>query len=161
MFEKVLPDSNNGDYYAWGETTPKSEYTEDNCKTYERSMSDIHGNSSYDAARANWGGSWRLPTKFEYDELLNNCDLQSTTLNGVKGMRFTSKKNGNSVFFPAAGDRYGSSTYNVGEDGNYRSSTPHEGDTQYACYLYFDSGGSAYTGWSYRHGGHSVRPVLE
>ena len=150
-----------GDYYAWGETTPKSEYTEDNCKTYERSMSDIHGNSSYDAARANWGGSWRLPTKFEYDELLNNCDLQSTTLNGVKGMRFTSKKNGNSVFFPAAGDRYGSSTYNVGEDGNYRSSTPHEGDTQRAYYLFFDLEGSAVAGWSYRHGGHSVRPVLE
>ena len=46
-----------GNYYAWGETVTKSEYTKKNCKTYGISMGDISGNSSYDAARANWGGS--------------------------------------------------------------------------------------------------------
>ena len=150
-----------GDYYAWGETTPKSEYAEDNCKTYERSMSDIRGNSSYDAARANWGGSWRLPTKAEFDELINNCERQWITLNGVKGMRFTSKKNGNSVFFPAAGYRDGTSTYGAGGSGYYWSSTPYGSYTQNAYYLYFDSGGSASTYWIYRYYGIPVRPVLE
>ena len=150
-----------GDYYAWGETTPKSEYAEDNCKTYERSMSDIRGNSSYDAARANWGGSWRLPTKAEFDELINNCERQWITLNGVKGMRFTSKKNGNSVFFPAAGYRDGTSTYGAGGSGYYWSSTPYGSYTQNAYYLYFDSGGSASTYWIYRYYGLPVRPVLE
>ena len=150
-----------GNYYAWGETSTKSNYTEDNCKTWERSLSDIRGNSSYDAARAKWGGSWRLPTHAECKELINNCTRQWTTQNGVKGMRFTSKKNGNSVFFPAAGGRYGTSTNNAGEGGHYWSSTPCESNTQSAYGLYFDSGGSAGTDRYGRHYGLSVRPVLE
>ncbi len=150
-----------GNYYAWGETSTKSRYDIDNCMTWERSMSDIRGNSSYDAARANWGGSWRLPTKAECDELVNNCNYQWTTQNGVKGMRFTSKKNGNSVFFPAAGWRDGTSTDLAGEGGYYWSSTPYESNTQRAYYLYFYSGGSAYTDWYYRNSGRTVRPVVE
>ena len=124
-------------------------------------MSEIRGNSSYDAARANWGGSWRLPTKAECDELVSNCNRQWTTQNGVKGMRFTSKKNGNSVFFPAAGWRSGTSTYLAGERGSYWSSTPYESNPQYAYYLYFGSGGSAGTDWSSRSDGLTVRPVVE
>ncbi len=150
-----------GNFYAWGETSTKSSYDEYNCKTWERSMSDIRGNSSYDAARANWGGSWRLPTKAECDELVNNCTRQWTTQNGVKGMRFTSKRNGNSIFFPAAGWRNGTSTDDAGEFGRYWSSTPFGSYTQYAYSLYFSSGGSARSYWLYRCYGHQVRPVLE
>ena len=150
-----------GNYYAWGETSTKSNYDEDNCKTWERSMSDIRGNSSYDAARANWGGSWRLPTKAECDELVNNCTRQWTTQNGVKGMFFTSKRNGNSIFFPAAGWRYGTSTHGAGEYGYYWSSSPYESNTQYAYFLFFDSGGSAGTDWYGRYRGRTVRPVVE
>ena len=150
-----------GNYYAWGETSTKSSYDEDNCKTWERSMSDIGGNSSYDAARANWGGSWRLPTIAEFDELIDSCNCQRTTQNGVKGMRFTSKRNGNSIFLPAAGWRYDASTNYAGECGYYWSSTPHESITQYAFGLYFFSEGSAITGWGHRASGHQVRPVLE
>ena len=150
-----------GNYYAWGETSTKSSYDEDNCKTYNRSMSDIRGNSSYDAARANWGGSWRLPTMTEFDELVNNCDYEWTTQNGVAGMRFTSKRNGNSIFFPAAGWRRGSSMYDAGEHGYYWSSTPFDSYAQGACYLYFSSEGSASTGGSGRFIGLQVRPVLE
>ena len=150
-----------GNYYAWGETSTKSRYDEDNCKTWERSMSDIRGNSSYDAARANWGGSWRLPSEAECKELLNNCTRQWTTQNGVKGMLFTSKRNGNSIFFPAAGWRYGTSTTYAGEHGYYWSSTPYGSGTQYAYVLYFYSGGSASSYWNYRISGHTVRPVVE
>ena len=149
-----------GNYYAWGETSPKSEYLVSNCKTWERSMSDIRGNSSYDAARANWGGSWRLPTKAECDELLNNCEYQWTTQNGVAGMLFTSKRNGNSIFFPAAGWRYGTSTNDAGLGGICWSSTSYESNPQRAYVLYFYSGCSAGTDWTGRDGGLQVRPVL-
>ena len=150
-----------GNYYAWGETSTKSKYRSSTCKTWERSMSDIGGNSSYDAARANWGGSWRLPTKSECNELVNNCTRQWTTQNGVKGMLFTSKRNGNSIFLPAAGWRGGTSTYYAGGGGYYWSSTPYESNSQDAYFLCFLSGGSASTDWSYRDIGRTVRPVVE
>ena len=153
--------SGYGNYYAWGETSPKNDYSSSTCKTWERSMSDIGGNSSYDAARANWGGSWRLPTKAEFDELINNCDQEWVILNGIGGMRFTSKRNGNSIFFPAAGWRFDTSTDSAGKDGKYWSSTPYESNTREAYYLYFSSGGSAVAGWSYRGYGRTVRPVVE
>ena len=103
----------------------------------------------------------RLPTKAEFDELINNCDYEWTTQNGVKGMLFISKRNGNSIFFPAAGWRNGASTHYAGEVGYYWSSTPYGGNTQRAYYLYFNSGGSAYTYWHYRYYGRTVRPVVE
>ena len=153
--------SGYGNYYAWGETSTKSKYRSSNCKTWERSMSDIGGNSSYDAARANWGGSWRLPTKAEFDELRKNCNCQWATQNGVAGVRFTSKRNGNSVFFPAAGWRTGTSTDFVGKIGFCWSSTPYESNAQQAYDLFFDSGGSASTVWYNRYLGQPVRPVVE
>ncbi len=154
--------SGYGNYYAWGETSTKSEYTEDNSDTYGRRMSDISGNSSYDAACANWGGSWRLPTEDECRELLINCDYEWTTQNGVAGMRFTSKRNGNSIFFPAAGWRFGTSTGgSAGEYGYYWSSTPHERSTQIVFTLYFHPRGRTNAHWDYRYYGHPVRPVLE
>ncbi|MCD8303544.1 MAG: hypothetical protein LUC86_01770, partial [Prevotellaceae bacterium] len=99
-----------GDYYAWGETSTKSSYDEDNCKTYNVSMGSIAGNSSYDAARANWGGTWRLPTADEIDELIDKCDWEWTTRGGHAGYKVTGP-NGNSIFLPAAGWRYGTSLY--------------------------------------------------
>ena len=129
--------------------------------THNLNLDDIRGNASYDAARSNWGGSWRLPTRAECEELLNHCSREWGTLNGVSGVLFTSKKNGNSIFFPAAGLRNGTSTYYVGKLGQYRSSTPHRSRTQRACCLYFGSGSSAGVGYGGRFCGMSVRPVLE
>ena len=148
-----------GDYYAWGETKTKSEYWVDNSVTYDKSFSDIKGDSRYDAARANWGGSWRLPTEAELNELKNKCRWKWTTQNGVNGYKVTGP-NGNSIFLPAAGYRYGSSLYYAGEYGYYWSSTPDESNTYGAYYLYFTSG-LHYVGWSYRGYGRSVRPVTE
>ena len=152
-----------GNYYAWGETSSKSSYHEDNCKTMAKFKIlgfSIGGKSFDDAARANWGGNWRLPTKAECDELVNNCNFQWTTQNGVKGMRFTSKRNGNSIFLPAAGGRCGTSTDYAGELGNFWSSTPYDSERS-AYYLYSGSEGSAGTHWLSRLNGHPVRPVLE
>ena len=62
---------------------------------------DIPVDARYDAARANLGGSWRMPTTAEFWELRDNCTNEWTTQNGVNGERFISRINGNSVFFPA------------------------------------------------------------
>ena len=161
-----------GDYFAWGEVSPKEEYT---TQTYQywtdyngdcywdqgefANLGDISGNPQYDAATANWGGAWRMPTKAEQDELLNNCTWEWTTLNGVNGRKVTGP-NGNSIFLPAAGCRYGTSSYYVGSSGYYWSSTPNEGNDYVAYSLDFYSD---YYGWDWydRGYGQSVRPVLE
>ncbi|MBQ2852648.1 MAG: PEGA domain-containing protein [Bacteroidales bacterium] len=148
-----------GNDYAWGETSTKSSYTSDSSKTYGKQMNDIKGNSQYDAARANWGGTWRLPTGAELEELKNKCTWRWTTQNGVKGYKVTGP-NGNSIFLSAAGCRLGSSLYYAGEDGYYWSSTPTESGSNSAFYLDFDIGGQG-VDWYYRDYGLSVRPVSE
>ena len=113
---------------------------------------------SDDAARANWGGTWRMPTKAEQAELKNNCTWTWTTQNGVDGYKVTSKTNGNSIFLPAAGFRDGTSVYNVGSYGYYWSSSLYESNPSLAYLLYFYSGN---VDWSYRnrYNGRTVRAV--
>ena len=101
-----------GDYFAWGEITPKTIYTTSN---YSYSDNPTILPLSNDAAHANWGGSWRMPTDAEMTELRSNCTWTWTSQNGVNGRKITSKSNGNSIFLPAAGSRGGSSLY-VGPD---------------------------------------------
>ena len=146
-----------GNYYAWGETTTKSEYTSDNSRTYGKNMSNISGNSSYDVARSNWGGSWRMPTDEEMEELKNKCTWQWTTQNGVNGYKVTGP-NGNSIFLPAASYCLWSSHRYVGEYGSYWSSTPYESNDYNAYYLSFYSGYHS-VGWGSRDYGLTVRPV--
>ena len=146
-----------GNYYAWGETKTKSSYTKNNSKTYGNQMNDIKGNSQYDAARANWGGTWRLPTKAECQELVDKCTWKWTTRNGVKGYKVTGP-NGNSIFLPAAGYRYGTSLGSDGYYGYYWSSTPY--DYGYAYDLNFDDG-YEYVDGSFRYDGQTVRPISE
>ena len=151
--------SDYGNYYAWGETTTKSSYTESNSVTYNKSFGGISGNPQYDAARANWGGSWRLPSKAEFEELLSKCTLTWTSQGGHNGYKVTGP-NGNSIFLPAAGYRYGSSLNDAESSGYYWSSTPSGSNTQYAYVLDFDS--SAHdVDWRYRYYGRAVRPVSE
>ena len=149
-----------GDYYAWGETSTKSNYTEENCTTDGKAMSDIGGNAQYDVARANWGSSWRLPTEAEFDELCNedNCTWLWTTQGGKNGYKVISKRNGNSIFLPAAVRRYGTSPDSAGSSGYYWSSTPDESDVRLAFGLYFESKTRGSTRYG-RYYGRSVRPV--
>ena len=150
-----------GNYYAWGETTTKTSYDQSNSVTYGQQINDFSGNATYDAARANWRSTWRMPTKAEMLELLNNCTWTWTSQSGVTGYKVTGS-NGNSIFLPAAGDCDGSSRYYVGEYGYYWSSTPsaNESYTHGAYSLYFGSGDhSVY--WYNRNYGLTVRPVSE
>ena len=146
-----------GDYFAWGETSPKSSYTIENSLTYGKSMGDISGNLQYDAAAANWGGGARMPTLAEWEELLIHCTSVWTTRNGVHG-RLVTGPNGNSIFLPAAGRRYGTSLSNAGYYGGYWSSTPNEDSDDGADSLGFNSGGFVWD-WDGRYYGRSVRPV--
>ena len=148
-----------GNYYAWGETITKSSYTSVNSKTYGKVMTDIAGNVNYDAARANWGGSWRMPTKAEMQELKDRCTWTWTTQNGVKGYKVKGP-NGNSIFLPAAGYRIGSSLDYAGGDGYYWSSTPYGSNSGYAFNLDVGSSNHGMYG-GFRGNGRSVRPVLE
>lgn len=76
-----------------------------------------------DAATANWGSEWRMPSFDQIKELIDECDWQWTTRNGVNGRLATSKHNGASLFLPAAGVRESSDLYNLATYGSYWSRT--------------------------------------
>ncbi|MBP5771656.1 MAG: hypothetical protein J6W75_09890 [Bacteroidaceae bacterium] len=114
-----------GNYYAWGEKTTKKEYTAANYKL--PSKKNIAGDKEYDVAME-WsegkadkkaGNVWRMPTQAEFQELIDNCDVEWTTIKKVQGMKFTSRITGVSMFLPAAGNKYGKKVYSNGIGGCY------------------------------------------
>ena len=137
-----------GDYFAWGETKPKKTYSWDNYKL-------ANGGDFVDVAVQNLGNGWRMPTFDEYKELLANCDRKWTTKDGVNGCEFTSRKNGNKIFFPAAGWKGETLEYG-GSNGSYWSSSVYTG--AHAWNLYFNSG-NADTYFYNCKDGFSVRAV--
>ena len=120
--------------------------------------------ASDDAAVANWGGSWRMPTTAEFQALgaaVNTAwtnDYQST---GIKGIICTAKDgSGAQLFFPAAGGCYDGSVGGVGDGGCCWSSSLDTRDRQYAYGLSFDSDGAYWVSDFHRYYGYSVRPVV-
>ena len=172
----------NGNLYAWGETEVKEQY---NVRTSKWgfmpfSLKKYNINSEQgtvdnkttldfedDVAHVTWGGTWRMPTKKEMDELHDNCTWEWTTLNGVNGYRVTSKKQGytnRSIFLPASGYK-ANGFYEYGRNGNYWSRslmTDPYGDGSVICgtaaCIRFNNN-QANIGWEDRMAGLSVRPV--
>ena len=126
---------NYGDYFAWGETQTKDIYnwsTYQYCNGSNNTLTKYCNNPDYgyngfsdtlttllpedDAATANWGNNWRMPSLEQFEELYNpdytTADIM--TLNGVKGRKLTSKKNGKSIFLPSAGYRNNTSIVHAG-----------------------------------------------
>ena len=172
-----------GEYFAWGETESKDYYdwsTYKWCRGTEESLTKYCVDSDWgynrqtdnktlldlsdDAANANWGENWRMPTGTECNELIKECTWTYTEYNGVTGYRVTSKTNSNSIFLPSAGLRFDSKLQYVGMVGDYWSSSL---DTDYptsdAINLYFYNEGprldGMYMSYLYRSVGRTVRPV--
>lgn len=164
-----------GDYFAWGETEPKdyydwSTYKWFNCEEDEITkycMNSYYGtidnktelDAEDDAATANWGSQWRMPTLDELSELNSECTWTWTAQNGVNGYKVTGP-NGNYIFLPAAGYRSGSFFRYVGSDGYYWSSSLYEVNPDDAWYLDFDSSDHYQDGNYDRAFGHAVRAVV-
>ncbi len=155
----AYPKTAAGNYYAWGETTEKYSYNYSTSQTYGSYMIDISGNSTYDAARKIWGNTWRMPTKAEAEELLNNCEQLYTTVNGVTCMVLTSRKNGRSLVLPLAGYTYGTSYNGYGTSLDYWVSTP--SDVYYSAHYIvgFSSNNTLYSSTLQRYYGCPIRPV--
>ena len=149
--------TNYGSYYAFGETSEKSEYYWDTYIHCDDYLGNDIASTQYDVAHVQWGGSWVMPSLEQAQELINNCYSQWTSFNGIYGRSFTGN-NGGIIFLPAAGYRWYGSLYNDGSYGDYWSSTQHPSYSSYAFGLYCVSG-SAYWDYSNRSSGHTVRPV--
>ena len=163
-----------GNYYAWGETEIKDTY---GWNTYKWSNGSYSTLTKYntnpncgsvdnktileledDVAHSVFGSAWRMPTEEEFKELTDNCTSEWTTQNGVDGYRFTSKKNGHSIFLPAAGN----SGYPEDPYGWYWSSTLNENSVWHPLILFFGSGFSGIlSSHDDRSMGQSVRPVYD
>lgn len=156
-----------GLYFSWGETTG---YTGEQVTSGVRSFDEVNYTASaistdlmlkQDAAHTYMGGKWRMPTSAECQELFDNCNVVWTNDyngTGIKGRTFTSKVNGKSVFFPAAGYCWYSLVEKFGSEGCYWSAS---WDSEYnAEYFFFNSG--VQNLWSGgRYYGYSVRAVCE
>ena len=150
-----------GMYFSWGNIVGhKAGMDYDFEESYDSSPgAELKGDIDleHDAAHVNLGSPWHMPTKEQFQELVENCTSERVALNGYLGRRFTSKINGNSIFMPFAGYISGTGLLNHGSNGNYWSSSLDS--SAYGYGLYFYSGG-VYPADNYdRFYGFSVRAV--
>lgn len=157
-----------GLYFAWGEITG---YTGDDVKSGVKRFSDesytawaISTNLTLeqDAAHVNMGSNWRMPTKVEWEELINNCDaswIDDYNGTGVVGCVFTSNVNGNSIFFPAAGNYRYSSSSDINYWGFYWSASWYS--SSWAFHSFLASDGQYVSVNGNRYDGYPVRAVCE
>ena len=173
-----------GDYFAWGETVPKSYYDYDTYKWWQEGYYEANGyfHSGYtkyctisfagfdgfvdnkteldpsdDAACAHYPGG-RMPSWEQIEELCNNCTSQWTQRNGVNG-RLVTGPNGNTMFLPAAGRRWRGSLNEVGSFGCYWSRTLYSDSPDRVYGLHFYSGNVYWNQYHARDDGFPVRAV--
>lgn len=145
-----------GEYYAWGEVKPKSEYTKNNSLICEKNLGNIAGIPQYDAATYNWGSNWQIPGVEHFEELKTRCKWVVITYNGVKGHKVTGP-NGKSLFLPCGGCKQNYKDPYLGE-GNYLTSD-HDGYGPKWFYIYGDHSKQGYGDIDY-YAGRSVRAVV-
>ena len=151
-----------GLYFSWGNTKGVEfgkvcNFSEESYDESEGAKLDGDLDAEHDAATVNMGKPWRMPTSDEFQELYDNCDWEYVEQNGYYGVRFTSKINGNKLFFSTSGYGNGSSWINRGANGYYWSSSFYS--SRGARYLYFFSGGVYPQDSSNRCYGFAVRAV--
>ena len=150
-----------GTYYAWGETSSKTSYTEGNCATYGEVIKDYSGDDEYDVATKRWSDAWRTPTEDEMDELVDKCTWTWASLDGVNGFHVEGPS-GKSIFLPAAGVKDTTTIYRKGEACFYWTSTGSSLKvlSYYASGILADEEGVE-LGVTDRYHGSSVRPVSD
>ena len=165
-----------GDYFSWGETAPKSDYSWSTytlcngsmatltkyCSQSHLGYNDFTDNlteleTEDDVATTNWGASWQMPSQAQLQELYDNTTCTWTQQNGVNGRLFTAS-NGNSIFLPAAGYHQDTSFDADGSYGVYWSRSLKTDESYNAYYVYFGSD-NFNANYGYRFFGISVRPV--
>ena len=151
-----------GGYYAWGETEEKEAYNwstythgDGSAETFHNIGDDIAG-TEYDVAHVKWGGLWNMPSLEQFWELENNCTISWTSQNGVNGLSVTGP-NGNSIFFPAGGDRREDDHNFEGSRGVYWTSTFIPND---CAYYYIMTDGDMYNDKGICSRGYTIRPVV-
>ena len=163
-----------GDYFAWGEIKSKNSYTWTNykwCKGTNNRLTKYNSTGFWgwndgkskleqpdDVAHIRWGGKWRIPTKSEWQELIDNCNWEWTSLNGVNGYIITSNKqefSDQSIFIPAAGHMYENKLEGDRTSLSYISS---QCDEQYSFNLFATHSNKAIVGYN-RQLGSTIRPV--
>lgn len=166
----------NGNYYAWGETSTKETYGWDNYSYCNGSATTItkycnnpdYGNEGFidtlttletidDAATTIWGTNWRMPTYDDFNELYIYCSITRVEQNGVNG-RLVTGPNGNSIFMPDAG-YYDSSLNTVGSSAGYWSSSLVSNQPNNAWYFFFNLDNYGISSNYGRFCGRSIRPV--
>lgn len=174
----AVTESDYGDYYMWGSTQANNDTTCDyaNCPycngsynsftKYNKSDGKTTLESTDDAATQILGGTAHIPTKVEIQELLSKTrqtTVSSYNGTGVRGVKYTSIVNGNSIFIPSSGYRVDNTTSKGGSSGRIWSSSLDNSDTSdFSKAYYLDSS----TTWASeikslgRHYGYAIRPVL-
>ena len=166
-----------GNYIAWGEIEPKTQYFWTTYKLCEGTSSTITkycSRSDYgivdnktilepkdDAATVNLGGAWRMPTNAEFSELYEKCTCTWTTINGINGLLATSTINNNSIFLPAAGKSEDGTFQAIGFGGCYWTNeinfSPMHGSSGH--FDFYSNNFNQYTSSNYRCNGLTIRPV--
>ena len=154
-----------GSYFAWGETEEKIEYSWESYVFCDNDFglgcvhlgSDISG-TQYDAAYVKLGRQWRMPSFDQFMELIRNCEFEFTTLHGVLGGKFTSKINGNSIFFPTTGE-YLDRQIKYRDKAGYWAGTQDPADREYYAHSFDFVNGFVCTDFHERNIGLPVRPV--
>ena len=153
-----------GGYYAWGETETKGNYEWSNylhCSGGKDALHDIGSNISntqYDAASVKWGDGWRMPTLTQWKEVITNCTMTKTSLNGVDGVELVSRNNGNSIFMPSTGCRWDTGTYYADDVYCWLADLASAGSAT-AYYLTVQGNGMGYGRDHERYVGMPIRPV--
>lgn len=170
--------SDYGNFYAYGETEPKTEYTIDNYKWLWEDWNDdptlyeewehylklgatIAG-TNYDVAHVKWGDQWRMPTREEWTELINSCKWSWTAIDGVSGMLATSQTTGNSIFLPAAGNMVDADHTHDQVGCFYWTASEYDATPEVECRNYranLDGNNRSADGYDYPEVGFSVRAV--
>ena len=156
----------DGNYYAWGETSPKDSYTTENY-TYMNNLTTL--DAAHDAATANWGSAIRMPTMTEHGELLDGCsweweDMTNSANETIRCYKGVNKNNSDIVIYlPASGSSYdGYNQYDRNMFGYYWSITPDETDKAYArAFEIYDCGYPNSSSYAKCHEGCSIRAVAE